>query len=143
MLDEENVVPSADQSDWTTAFETRSSTAFGATFAEDVVLEASVLRRPVTGREQVARVLDAAGGIYESLTFTNQVSDGDRAYLEWEAVGLGGVAMRGVTVLIRNSDGLITGAAIHHRPLDAALTFSAEVARRTSGVVEADFFASA
>ena len=142
-MNEENGAPSVLRSEWTSAFETRSSATFGAAFAEDVVLEASVLRRPVEGRERVARVLEVASGIYESLTFTSQVSVGDRTYLEWDAAGLGGVAMRGVTVLTRNSDGLITGAAIHHRPLDAALAFSAEMARRTSGVIEADFFASA
>ncbi|SDP42492.1 nuclear transport factor 2 family protein [Lentzea jiangxiensis] len=134
---------SAGRSDWTDAFETKSSTAFGAAFAEDVVLEASVLRHPVTGREKVARVLETASGIYESLTFTNQVSDGDRTYLEWDAVALDGIEMQGVTVLTRNGDGLVVGAAIHHRPLDAALAFSAEMARRTSGVVDAEFFASA
>jgi len=133
---------SAGESDWTTAFETKSSTAFGAAFAQDVVLEASVLRRPVTGREEVAHVLETASGIYESLTFTNQVIHDDRTYLEWDAVALGGIAMRGVTVLTRNDDGLITRAAIHHRPLDAALAFSAEMARRTAGLVDGEHFAS-
>ncbi|WP_439655969.1 nuclear transport factor 2 family protein [Lentzea sp. HUAS TT2] len=138
---ENNEGPEDRQSDWATAFETRSSTAFGATFAEDVVLEASVLRRPVTGRDRVARVLEIASGIYDSLDFTNQVSDGDRTYLEWEAEALGGTAMRGVTVLTRNNAGLIVRAAIHHRPLDAALAFSAEVARRAGDFIEADHFA--
>jgi hypothetical protein len=134
---------SSDRSDWTGAFETKSSTAFGAAFAEEVVLEAGVLRQPVTGREKVARTLEIASGVYESLAFTNEVSDGDRTYLEWEAVALGGMTMQGVTVLTRNADGLIVKAAIHHRPLDAALAFSAEMARRAKGVVDEDFFASA
>ncbi|SER46484.1 SnoaL-like domain-containing protein [Lentzea xinjiangensis] len=139
---EESTTSNAHRSDWTDAFAEKSSAAFGAAFAEDVVLEASVLRRPITGRRQVAHVLEVASGIYESLTFEHQTVDGDRTYLEWEAVALGGTVLRGVTVLTRNSGGLVTRAAIHHRPLDAVLAFSAEVARRTSGVVEASYFAS-
>ncbi|GLY50819.1 hypothetical protein Lesp01_44750 [Lentzea sp. NBRC 102530] len=51
--------------------------------------------------------------------------------------------MRGVTVLTRDGGGLIVRAAIHHRPLDAALAFSAEVARRAEHFAEADLFAQA
>jgi hypothetical protein len=45
---------------WTNAFADKSADAFAATFADDVVLEASVLTRPLEGRDQVMRVMGTA-----------------------------------------------------------------------------------
>jgi len=125
---------------YTTAFAQKSADAFGEAFAEDVVLEASVLTRPVAGREQVAQVMGAASGIYESLVFTQQSSRGPRTYLEWEAVGFGGTQMQGVTVLTKDEQERIARVAIHHRPLGAALRFSAELRRHLAGRIDAAHF---
>jgi len=83
----------------------------GPALAEDVVLEASALRRPVRDR-------DAA-----------------------EAIGPTGTVIGGVTVLTRDADGRIAHVAIHHRPLGALLEFSRELGRRTAGRVPAGSFA--
>ncbi|AEW99580.1 nuclear transport factor 2 family protein [Streptantibioticus cattleyicolor] len=120
---------------WTEAFAAQDPEAFAAAFAEDVVLEASGLRVPVTGREDVARVMGAASGIYESLVFTHETASGTRRYLEWEATALGGVALSGCTILTTGDDGRIVRAVIQHRPLDGLLAFSAELGRRLAGVV--------
>jgi hypothetical protein len=125
---------------WTDAFASKSAERFGAAFADDVVLEASVLRRPVEGRDQVMRVLVTASGIYESLQFTREASNGPRTYLEWEATALGGRELRGVTVLTKDDSGQVVHAAIHHRPLGAALRFSAELGERLNGAVESGYF---
>jgi NADPH:quinone reductase-like Zn-dependent oxidoreductase len=125
---------------WTEAFASKSAERFGAAFADDVVLEAANLRRPVEGREEVMRVMGATSGIYESLQFTHEASNGPRTYLEWQASALGGLDLRGVTVLTKNDTGLITHAAIHHRPLDAALRFSAELRKRLSGAIDPSYF---
>jgi hypothetical protein len=125
---------------WTDAFASKSAERFGAALADDVVLEASVLRRPVEGRDQVMRVLVTASGIYESLQFTHEANNGPRTYLEWEHTALGGLELRGVTVLTRDDSGQIVHAAIHHRPLGAALRFSAELGKRLTGVVESGYF---
>jgi pimeloyl-ACP methyl ester carboxylesterase len=125
---------------WTNAFAGRSADAFAAAFADDVVLEASVLTRPVEGRDRVARVMAAGSEIYESLVFTQEVSAGGRSYLEWQASAFGGMALEGVTILSRDAAGRIVRAAIHHRPLDAVLRFSAELRERLAGIVDADFF---
>jgi len=121
---------------WTNAFASKSADAFGKAFADDVVLEASVLTRPVEGRDQVMRVMGTASGIYESLVFTQEASAGPRTYLEWEATAFGGMVLRGVTVLTKDADGRIVRAAIHHRPLGAALRFSAELGERLTEIAD-------
>jgi pimeloyl-ACP methyl ester carboxylesterase len=125
---------------WTTAFAEKSADSFWQAFTEDVVLEASALTRPVTGREQVSQVMGAASGIYESLAFTQESSQGRRTYMEWEATAFGGTQMQGVTVLTKDEQGRIVRIAIHHRPLGAALRFSAELRRRLAGRIDADHF---
>jgi hypothetical protein len=135
-----NTTPEVRSQNWTDAFANKSAEAFGAAFADDVVLEAANLRRPIEGREQVMRVMGTASGIYESLVFTHEASSGPRSYLEWEATAFGGLELRGVTILTRNGSGQIVRAAIHHRPLGAALRFSAELRKRLSGVVDPGYF---
>jgi pimeloyl-ACP methyl ester carboxylesterase len=128
------------QRGWTQAFEQKSSAAFAEAFAEDVVLEASTLAKPVAGIERVKNVMGTASQIYEALAFTHQSTHGLRSYLEWEAQAFGGLKLSGITVLIRNEEGKIVRAAIHHRPLGGALKFSAELGRRLQGRVDASHF---
>jgi hypothetical protein len=125
---------------WTNAFAQKSSAAFGAAFAADVVLEASVLTHPIQGRDQVKSVMGAASTIYESLTFTQEAVNGSRTYLEWAATAFGGIQLEGVTILTKDGSGQIVRAAIHHRPLGAVHRFSAELRERLHGVVDAGHF---
>jgi hypothetical protein len=125
---------------WTDAFASKAAAAFQPVLADDVVLEASVLRRPVEGREQVMRVLGAASEIYESLLFTREATSGPRTYLEWEHTAFGGLDLTGVTILTKDDGGRVVHAAIHHRPLGIVLRFSAELRKRLTGVVESGAF---
>jgi hypothetical protein len=132
--------PDVRRQGWRDAFANKSAKAFGETFADDIVLEASVLRRPVEGRDQVMQAMGTASGIYDSLVFTHEASDGPRRYLEWEATAFGGTVLDGVTVLTEDSSGQIIRAAIHHRPLDGALRFSVELRTRLDGVIDPSHF---
>jgi hypothetical protein len=125
---------------WTDAFASKSAERFGAAFADDITLEGTTLRRSVEGRDQVTRVMETASGMYESLLFTHEASSGPRTYLEWEATAFGGLELRGVTILTKDASGRVLHAAIHHRPLGAALRFSAELRKRLTGVVESSYF---
>jgi len=125
---------------WSQAFERKSATAFAEAIATDVVLEASVMTRPAVGAAAVKTIMGAASQIYESLAFTHQATDGPRTYLEWEARAFGGEALNGITILTRADDGKIARVAIHHRPLGAALKFSAELARRVGTELDPDLF---
>ncbi|MFI5798715.1 alpha/beta fold hydrolase [Streptomyces sp. NPDC051677] len=127
-------------SGWRSGFSEQSENTFAEGFAEDVVLEASVLARPITGRTLVASTLATASAIYDSLEFTAEASQGTTTYLQWEATAFGGVELSGVTVLQKNADGQVVRAAIHHRPLGAALRFSAAIRDRLAGIVPPDHF---
>ncbi|MEV5383654.1 alpha/beta hydrolase [Streptomyces sp. NPDC052721] len=125
---------------WTSAFEQKSASAFGEAFAAQVVLEASVLARPVEGRDQVKSVMGAASEIYESLRFIRETTNGPRTYLEWEATAFDGLPLEGVTILTKDAHGHVVRAAVHHRPLGAVHRFSAELRTRLHGVIGAEHF---
>jgi hypothetical protein len=129
--------------DWKGAFAQRSAGAFADAFADDVVLEATTLHKPVSGRENVKQVMEAASKIYESLVFTDQAADGRRQYVEWKARAFGGVELDGVTVITRNEVGAICRLAIHHRPLHAAMLFSTRIGERLQGVIDPVHFLAA
>jgi pimeloyl-ACP methyl ester carboxylesterase len=132
-------VPVAPQG-WTRAFEHKSADTFADAFAPNVVLEASVLAKPVVGIEQVKTVMTAASKLYEALSFTHEAHNDMHDYLEWKVQAFGGEQMRGVTVLTKNAQGKIVHVAIHHRPLGGALKFSTELSRALQGQVDASFF---
>lgn len=125
---------------WTIAFAEKSSEAFGAALAPDVVLEATALNSPVVGRDLVKATMGNASKIYEHLAFTNEAVNGASRYIEWEAKALNGVAFSGITILKLNDKGEISQIAIHHRPLSAMLKFSNELGNRLEGVVDRDHF---
>jgi pimeloyl-ACP methyl ester carboxylesterase len=125
---------------WTQAFAAKSGDAFAEAFAENVVLEASALQRPVEGRDLVKTIMGTASNIYESLVFTHEAREGARTYLEWEATAFGGMKLFGVTILTKNEDGKIARAAIHHRPLGALHALSGELRRRLDGAVDSSYF---
>jgi hypothetical protein len=125
---------------WTDGFAQQSADTFGSAFADDVVLEASTLRVPVRGKKDVQVTMQAASAYYASLVFTHAAVNGLRTYLEWEAEAPTGTKFSGITILTRNADRLIGHIAIHHRPLDAVLEFSAEMNRRTQGKIAPGHF---
>lgn len=127
--------------DWTGAFESRSSGTFADAFAEDVVLEATALRKPIRGRDNVALVMGTASKAYESLIFTHEASNGLRSYVEWEAVVAGEPTLYGSTILVRDESGKIVKAIIQHRPLDGVLAFSAKMGELLAGsAIDPDCF---
>lgn len=137
--DAENT-PSDALTAWQKAFFTRDAKAFAEGFAENVVLEASALRKPVEGRDRVRQILWTAAAIYESLAFTDRVSSGRRSYVEWVATAFGGKQLRGSTIIVTNEDGKIEHAVVQHRPLDELLAFSAEMGKRMSSMEYSEYF---
>jgi pimeloyl-ACP methyl ester carboxylesterase len=125
---------------WRRAFTSKSDADFAAAFAPHVTLQASTLVTPVRGRDEVTQVMAAASGIYQELEFTHQARAGARTYLEWQAVAFGGVELAGITVLVEDADGRIVDVAIHHRPLNGALRFSAELRDRVRQVIDPAHF---
>ena len=128
------------QKSWTQAFTDQSESSFADTFADNVVLEASVLVLPMEGRDCVKSIMATASKVYEELTFTCQVESDQQTYLEWDAKAFGGQPLSGVTILTKKQDGLIVHIAIHHRPLSAVLRFSIELRDRLKSKIKLDYF---
>jgi hypothetical protein len=124
---------------WTEALRDESGTTFARVASPHVRLEGSIFATPVDGREQVWTSLRAAGGITDALSFTHESAAPGRCYLEWELEALG-QRVQGVTILTLGSTGLIDNVALHHRPLDAVLAFSAELGRRLGSSLGPDVF---
>jgi len=124
---------------WTDSFADPSGAAFAEIVSADVVLEGSVFARPVRGRQAVWVTLRAASGIYDTLTFTGDAERDGWAYLDWAAAALG-FRMGGITVLHEDQGGRFDRIVLYHRPLWAALAFSAELGQRLAGQVGEDHF---
>ena len=127
---------------WTGSFSAQSDDSFGKNLDPNVVFEATVLAYPVQGRDRVQTVLGAASRLYEKLDFTHRGQDGDRSFLEWDAVIVGGEPVSGVTILTSDAEGRIVRIAIHHRPLWPALHFSSRLRSSLAGKIEPDLFFS-
>jgi len=125
---------------WRRSFADQSLSQFAEQFADEIVLEATTLAKPVKGKHSVAAVLATASSIYESLEFTAEAQSASTTYLQWRATAFGGMQIEGVTVLERDASSKIVAAAIHHRPLGPVLRFSAEILDRLAGVIPADQF---
>jgi hypothetical protein len=135
-----NVAKNVDEQPWTVAFEKRSTEAFEAALAPDVVLNASALVKPIVGRDLVKICMGTASTMYEHLAFIAQAKSEGRTWLEWKAQTFSGLELAGLTVLELNEAGKITSIGIHHRPLEALLKFSAELGRRTEGKIDPSHF---
>lgn len=109
---------------------------FAAPFAHNVVLDASVLNGPCVGAEAIGSFFAAtAGGMYDSLAFTNETVDGRKTYLEWEGKAFG-KDVAGTTTLTRDEAGLIQSIRLYHRPLPGVRQFAKELAKRLQGKVD-------
>jgi pimeloyl-ACP methyl ester carboxylesterase len=120
-----------------------SPSVFGGGFSDDVVLEGSVLAKPVTGKTQVLATLAAARSMYECLQFTAEVRNATTSYLQWTARMLGGVETKGVGVVQRDAAGAVSAVTVYHGPLPAVLQFSVALRDRLADVVAAEHFLSA
>ena len=67
---------------WTGAFQAQRDDSFAATLSADVALHASALRRPVTGRGDVAYVVEQASQMYEKLEFVHEAQSGRLTFLD-------------------------------------------------------------
>jgi hypothetical protein len=125
---------------WRRSFADQSQSQFAEQFADEIVLEATTLAKSVEGKHSVAAVLATASSIYESLEFTAEAQSASTTYLQWRATAFGGMQIEGVTILERDVSSKIVAVAIHHRPLEPVLRFSAEIRDRLAGVIPADYF---
>ena len=117
--------------------------AFAAAFTKDVVLDASVLPRSITGTTDVRAFFGATRAMFDAIAFKHEVTAGSRIYLEWEGT-FQGHSVAGMTVFTKDTAGLIESIRLYHRPYDMVIAFSTDLAGRLAGKMTVDpFFGSA
>jgi hypothetical protein len=126
--------------DWIAIVRKNGTKEFADDFASNPVLDTSVMNGPCVGVDAIASFFAAtAGGMYDSLVFTNEAVDGPKTYLEWEGKAFG-KDVGGTTILARNEAGLIQSIRLYHRPLQIVLQFSVELGKRLKGKIDPSLF---
>jgi len=109
---------------------------FGKAFAAHPMLDASVLGGPCVGVQAIAAFFAAtSSGMYETIAFTHETTNGRKTYLEWQGTAFG-KQVRGTTILTRNHEGLIEHIQLYHSPLQVVVEFARELAKRLQGKVD-------
>ena len=122
--------------DWLSIVRKNGTAEFGKAFAPNPTLDASVLNGPYVGVEAIAAFFAAtSGGMYETIAFTHETTNGMKTYLEWQAKAFG-KHVGGTTILTRNHEGLIEHIQLYHSPLQVIVEFSRELAKRLQGKVD-------
>jgi hypothetical protein len=101
---------------------------FSLAFASDVVLEASVVSRPIVGPTGLWGYFQASRAMYERIGFTHEIGTTARMCLEWEGV-FAGKPVAGATIITRDERGAITSVRLYHRPLDQVVAFAEAMSR--------------
>jgi hypothetical protein len=113
--------------------------AFAAAFTKDIVLDASVLPRSITGATDVRAFFGATRAMFDAIAFKHEVTAGSRTYLEWEGTFQGN-NIAGLTVLTKDAAGLIESIRVYYRPYNVVVAFSADLAGRLAGNMTVDPF---
>jgi hypothetical protein len=128
--------------DWIAIVRKNGTKEFAAAFASNPVLDTSVMSGPCIGVDAIASFFAAtAGGMYDSLAFTNETIDGPKTYLEWQGKAFG-KDVGGTTILTRDRAGLIQSIRLYQRPLQIVVQFSAELGKRLKGKVDPNLFST-
>jgi hypothetical protein len=108
--------------------------------AQHVTLASSILRRPVSGREQVLKIVKAGASLYLEQTPQFLGSVDGRTFFEYTVGLTGGGRAAGLVSIVRDAGGEVTDLNITFSPLGAVLALAAGVRERLSGECDADLF---
>jgi hypothetical protein len=98
----------------------------------DAELVSSVLRGPVTGRDDIRRAVDAVGTFYASQTPTFAQNVGSRLFLEYEVVLNSGEKLSATVIVDHNPDGSVPRVSVRMSPLGAVLSLATGLRERLS-----------
>ncbi len=120
--------------DWLEIIRRPTPEAFASAFTEDVALVTSVASAPIVGPVAVRHFFDATRAMYDTIAFSHETGAGSRTCLEWRGK-FQGRDVAGVTILCRDTQGLIEGIQLFHSPFEQVMAFSAELAHRLDGQI--------
>ncbi len=92
--------------------------------APDAEMTSTILRRPVSGRENIKKLVGAVATVYKSQTPIFLETIGSRSFLQYEAELANGMPLTGVAVIERNADGGVQHVSVTFSPLGPALSLS-------------------
>lgn len=95
--------------------------------APDAELESTVLRRAVKGRENITRLVNAVGSLYRTQTPVFLQRFGPRSVLQYDAILVNGLALRGTAVIEHSPDGSIPKVSVTFSPLGSAISLAAKL----------------
>ena len=98
----------------------------------DAELVSSVLRGPVTGRDDIRRVVDAVGTFYASQTPTFVQNVGSRLILEYKADLISGESLNASVIVEHDPDGSVPRVSVRMSPLGAVLSLAKGLRERLS-----------
>ena len=127
-------------SEWRAFVRKNGTPEFAAAFTPAVSLDTAVMNGPLSGVDLVGAFFAATTKMYDILDFTHETVAGGKTYMEWQGEAFGS-PIAGTTIVTRNEAGLIDSIRLYHRPLSAVIRFSAELAKRLGGSVDAAMFA--
>jgi hypothetical protein len=114
--------------EWTEIVRRPTLEEFSRAFASDVVLEASVVSRPIVGPTGLWGFFQVTRAIYERISFTHEIGTQARMCLEWEGV-FASKSVAGATIITRDDRGAITSVRLYHRPFDQVVAFADTISR--------------
>jgi hypothetical protein len=93
-------------------------------FLDDLTIDAelisTILRKPVSGREKLKRVVKVVGSFYKSQAPIPFDLAGTRSFLQYEAVLGNGLVLCGTVAIEHNPDGSVPRLSVTFSPLGAA-----------------------
>jgi hypothetical protein len=92
-------------------------------------LTSSILRRPVSGPQNIRRIVTTVGTLYRSQTVTSIDTVGSRSFLQYQALLINGKKLDAVVAIERNDAGAVARVSVTFSPLDAVLSAAAQLGR--------------
>ena len=93
----------------------------------DAELTGSILRRPISGRENIKKLVGAVATLYKSQTPVVLETVGTRSFLQYEAVLTNGMSLTGVAVIERSADGGVHHVSVTMHSLGSVLSLSGQL----------------
>ncbi len=115
------------------ADDTQTRHPFLDDLAPDAEMTSTVLRRPLSGSENIKRLVGAVGTFYKSQTPVFFESTGTRSFLQYDATLSNGMILRGTVVIERNLDGSVPRVSVTFSPLDSALSLAGRLGALLDG----------
>src|SRR5215472_14192169 len=108
-------------------------------FADDAVIYAPMLTKPVKGAREVLNIVGHAARLAGPIAYTLEIRDSRQTLLFWKGRA-GGFVLDAVTILVDDEDGLIREVRVLMRPWPIVTIFRDAMYRAMSASVPSDYW---